>query len=75
MGGDTTADGACGCAAAGNVRPEEGQMLRSCDLVFDDVIMGSTAVYTDPKWNERMGLGDVAVLNSWRRSSPVRPRP
>ncbi len=39
-------------------------MLRTCDLVFDDVVQGTSAVYTDPKWNTPMGVGDVFFLSA-----------
>lgn len=37
-------------------------MLRSCDLVFDDVVQSTTAVYTDPKWNQPMGVADTFAV-------------
>ncbi len=37
-------------------------MLRMSGLVFDDIIQGTDPVYTDPAWNQKMSVGDVASL-------------
>ncbi len=39
-------------------------MLRICELVYDNVVQGTTAVYTDPKWNEKMGTADMVLLSA-----------
>lgn len=37
-------------------------MLRMNELIFDDVVEGTTAVYTDAKFYEAMGTPDVFYL-------------
>jgi hypothetical protein len=37
-------------------------MLRTAQLVFDDVVQGTSTIYTDPTWNEPMGVADVVSI-------------
>lgn len=49
-------------------------MLRMSEMVFDDVVQGTTPVYTDPKWNERLAQPDaVALLLVASQSSGTSP--
>jgi hypothetical protein len=40
-------------------------MLRTSLEVFNDVIQGTTAVYTNPELNEPMGVADAVFLAAW----------
>ncbi len=39
-------------------------MLRTSELIFDDVVQGTSDVYTDPKWNEKLGVADVFTVGA-----------